>query len=181
MTLDRSNTVICIVDMQERLVRAMNPEVAERVTKNAAILAKGAKALGVPVLYTQQYTKGLGETVDELRAALEHPHIEKITFSCCRTDAFNEALGKLGARTVVLAGAETHVCVLQTALDLLDQGIDVHVAVDAVMSQRRLAWETALRQMERAGAVLTVVETLLFHWLERADTPEFKEVSRLVK
>ena len=181
MKLERAKTVVCVVDMQERLFQAMDREVARDVARNVAILVKGAKFLGVPVLCTQQYTKGLGETIAEVRAELDRPAIEKVTFSCCGTDAFNTALMGLGAKQVVLAGMETHVCVLQTALDLLARGYGVHVAVDAVMSRRKLAWETGLRHMEKAGAVMTLVETVLYQLLGRAGTDEFKAILSLVR
>lgn len=180
-TLDRERTVLSIVDIQERLVRAMDEQVYTDLAQNVIRLVKGAGILGVPVLTTQQYTKGLGETMPEIKEHLKEDHIEKTTFSSWGSEEYRDRLAELSAKSVVIVGMETHICVLQTTLDLIREGFAVHVVVDAVMSRKRLAWKTALNLMEKAGAVITVTETVLFQLLTRSDDPDFKEVSRLVK
>ncbi|MEJ7789725.1 MAG: isochorismatase family protein [Thermoleophilaceae bacterium] len=175
--LDRERTALVVVDVQE----AFRPAVREfdRVAKNAAVLVQGAKALGVPVIATEQYPHGLGETVPEVVEHLEagvRP-LEKTVFSAAGADGFDLA----GRDQVLLCGIEAHVCVSQTAHDLLDDGVEVHVARDAVTSRTEENAELGLRKMEGAGAVLTSVETALFELLGAAGTQEFKAVQRLVK
>lgn len=179
--LDRKTTALVVIDIQDRLIKAMPEEAAEKVTDNAARLIKGFNALGAKVLYSQQYTKGLGDTVPTLKELLKGEHIEKTSFSCCGVDAFVTALKEGGIKNVVLAGMETHVCVLQTALDLMDAGYGVHVAADAVCSRTRFNWKTGLRFMEKAGAMVTVTETALFQMVGGAGSPEFKEISAIIK
>jgi len=178
--LNKEDTALVVIDVQERLVAAMEQDIYEDMLDNTSKLVKGSNILNVPVFATQQYTKGLGDTVAELRADIED-YIEKVSFSCCGEQSFRDELKKTGAKTVVVAGMETHVCVLQTVLDLLDDGYNVHVAADAVCSRSDFNWEVALDMMSKAGAVITSSEAVLFMLLKRADTPEFKEISKLVK
>jgi nicotinamidase-related amidase len=175
-----SDAALLIVDAQERLARVMADR--ERVERNLVILVRLAKVLGVPVAVTQQYTKGLGATVDSVARELTHTEpMEKIHFSCCGEPGFSAYLRSLRRNTVILAGMETHVCVLQTALDLLEQGYVVHVPSDAVCSRDVRNHDLGIRYMERAGAIATSTETVAFQFLGRAGTPEFKEISALLK
>ena len=176
---EKASTALVIIDIQERLVKAMDDDVLKKVTENSLRLIKGANVLGVKTLYTQQYSKGLGDTIMTLKECLSGEHVEKTTFSCCGVPEFNDALK--GMKTVILAGMETHVCVLQTALDLIEAGYEVHIAADAVCSRSKFNWEHGLRFMEKAGAVITVTETVLFQLTKAAGTPEFKEISNIVK
>jgi nicotinamidase-related amidase len=175
MRLDPVHSVLCVIDVQERLVAAM-PE-AERVVARCRRLTEAARLLGVRPVLTEQYPRGLGPTVAPLATALPAP-IEKMTFSCMGAAAFATAV-PVGS-IAVLCGLETHVCVAQTALDLLASGRDVAVAVDAVTSRHAIDHEVALRQLERAGAVLTTTEAVLFEWCRTAEHPKFQEVRRLV-
>jgi nicotinamidase-related amidase len=175
--LDRRRTGLVVVDMQE----AFRPTVADfdSVAAAVATLVQGARALDLPILLTEQYPKGLGETVPEVAIHLPEgvKPIEKLTFSAVEADGF-----RLGDRDqALLCGVESHVCVNQTALDLLEKGVEVQVARDAVGSRTVDNWELGLHRMERAGAVLTSVETALFELLRRAGTEEFKRVQELVK
>lgn len=179
--LEKNTTALAVIDIQERLIKAMNEEVLGKVTANTARLIKGANVLGLKTLCTQQYTKGLGATIPELKELLKDEHIEKTDFSCCGEQSFVDALKNSGVKNVVLCGMETHVCVLQTALDLLNAGFGVHVAADAVCSRSKFNWHTGLNFMSKAGAVVTVTETVLFQLVKRAGTPEFKEISNIVK
>ena len=179
--LDRNSAQLVVVDVQEKLCRAMNPQVLEKLTGNISILLAAAAELGLPAVATEQYVKGLGETLPVLKEKLTAPSLEKMTFSCCGGDGFLETLAASGRRQVILTGMETHVCVLQTALELLAEGYAVHLVCDAVMSRRKENWETALATLTAAGAVLTTTEAVLFQLLRVAGSEEFKKLSKLVR
>lgn len=179
--LERDSAQLVVVDVQEKLCRAMDEKVLEKLTNNISILLDAAAEMGVPALATEQYVKGLGETVPSLKEKLCTPSLEKMTFSCCGGEGFMETLEKNGRRQVILVGMETHVCVLQTALELLSRGYVVHLVVDAVMSRRKQNWKTALQTMTQAGAVMTSTESVLFQLLRVAGTDEFKKLSKLVR
>ncbi|MGE4497825.1 MAG: hydrolase [Deferribacterales bacterium] len=179
--ISKQDTALVVVDVQERLVPAMDPKVYERIRNNIIKLIKGFKIIGSPVLVTQQYTKGLGSTVKEIADEAGEDYFEKVTFSCCGEKTFVEKLKNEGIKNVILTGMETHVCVLQTAVDLIANGFNVHVVADSVCSRAKFNWEIGLRYMEKAGAAVTVSETVLFQLLGAAGTPEFKEVSKLIK
>ena len=132
--LKKEETALAVIDVQKKLVVAMDPDIYADMLSNTQKLVKGANILGIPVLATEQYPKGLGETVDELSADTGKA-IEKVTFSCCGEDAFEAALRARNIKSVVITGMETHVCVLQTVLDLLEKGYSVHVVADAVCSR----------------------------------------------
>jgi len=177
--LDRARAALAVIDVQE----GFRPAVLdfEQVAANVAVLVQGAQALGLPVLVTEQYPRSLGETVPEVAARLgDIPRMEKVCFSALDADGFAAALGDERDQ-VVLCGIESHVCVNQTAEDLLAAGREVHVAQDAVSSRTAANRDLGLHKMERAGATLTSVETALFELLRAAGTPEFKEIQRLVK
>ena len=179
--LKRDDAVLVVVDIQKKLVKIMPEKPYEKILKNNIRLVKASKILNVPVLYTQQYTKGLGETVDELKELMDKEHVEKLTFSCCGENSFMNELKKLGKKSVLLTGMETHICVLQTAIDLLENGFNVFVVADAVCSRFKDNWKFGLEYMRQAGAKVTVTETVLFQLLERSDVAEFKEVQQLIK
>jgi len=176
MRLDPATSLLAIIDVQERLLAVM-PD-AERVVARAERLARAAALLDVRRILTEQYPQGLGTTPAAL-AGLLPAAPAKTTFSCCGCDAFTAALAA-DVSGVVLAGLETHICVAQTALDLLARGLAVFIAVDAVASRHVLDHEVALRRLEGAGAVLTTSEAVLFEWCRSAEHPRFKEVRTLV-
>ncbi|MEX2194874.1 MAG: hydrolase [Thermoleophilaceae bacterium] len=174
--LDRDRTALVVVDLQE----AFRPAVLdfERTTAAVATLALGARALGLPIVVSEQYPKGLGRTVGELDEPLEGIEpIEKVCFSAAAADGFDLA----GRDQALVCGIETHVCVSQTAHDLLDRGVEVHVVGDAVSSRTAENRELGLHKMEGSGAILTSVEAALFELVGAAGTDEFKQVQRLVK
>lgn len=180
MKLKASETVLVVVDVQERLARVMPRR--EQVEAAIRVLLRTAKLHDIPVIVTQQYTKGLGPTVEALAAELEGIEpVEKICFSSCGEEPFTRALDSLSRRKVILTGMEAHICVLQTALDLLDAGYTVHVPWDAVCSRIDGNRDAAMGFLERAGAFVTSSETAAFQILEKAGTPEFKEISSLLK
>ncbi len=175
-------TALVVVDVQEKLAAAMPPNVAADVIRNIVTLVETAKEFDMPVLATEQYPKGLGVTVKEIQDVLpSYEPIEKITFSCWRTLTFVKALEAASVQNVILAGMETHVCLLQTALDLLEQGYRVFVPADALSSRGKSNWRAGLRVMEQAGAVVGSTEMFLFQMLETAGTDRFKRLSRLVR
>ncbi len=179
-SLRRDESALVIVDVQERLAAVMDDR--EKVVANCLHLLEIARLLDMPVFLTEQYPKGLGQTVSEItRAVSGLKPIEKISFSCCGEPGFVEALSSSGRRKVVLAGMETHVCVLQTCVDLLDRGYTVHLVKDAVCSRTTGNYEAGIGFMRDSGAAVTTTETVLFQLLERAGTEEFKAISKRIK
>ena len=179
--LQRDKAVLVVIDVQEKLCRAMEPEVLSMLTANTSILLESAQELGLPVIATEQYVRGLGETVEALKSQLSAPALEKMSFSCCGDPKFVEALKATGRGQVIVTGMETHVCVLQTVLELLEEGFAVHVVRDAVMSRHEKNWLTGLDIMGAAGAVITSTEAVVFQLLKIAGTDEFKKLSKLVR
>ncbi len=177
MKLDSSRTALVVVDVQEAFAKAIPgfPEIVAATAK----LVQGAAATEVPVLVTEQYPQGLGATVAEVAEHLPEgaEPIEKVRFSAAEADGFDLA----GRGQALVCGIEAHVCVNQTVLDLLSQGLAVHVARDAAGSRTPENLELGLAKMEAAGAVITSVETALFELLGGSDHPAFKEVQALVK
>ncbi len=175
--LERARAALVVVDVQEAFRKAV-PEF-EHVAEQTARLVQGADAMGIPVVVTEQYPKGLGHTVpevaDHLPAGTEA--IEKVRFSAAEADGFDLE----GRDQAIVCGIETHVCVNQTVLDLLDEHVEVHVVGDAVGSRTDANRELGLHKAEQAGAVLTSVETALFELLGGSDAAEFREVQALVK
>jgi nicotinamidase-related amidase len=180
LKLERERAALVVVDVQE----GFRPAVLdfEQVAASTGVLVQGANVLGVPTLVTEQYPKGLGKTVPEVSQHLDGVSpIEKLCFSAADSDEFSRRLSETGRDQVLLCGIESHVCVNQTADDLLRRGLEVHVAQDAVSSRSDDNRRLGLHKMERAGAVVTSVETALFELLGAAGTPEFKQVQKLVK
>jgi nicotinamidase-related amidase len=178
--IDRRQSQMLIVDMQERLLPAIAD--AELVLKGCQRLTEAARRLGVPITVSEQYPQGLGTTVPGLN--LDATVLEKIEFSCTGNPALRDHLWRHraeGRHHVVIAGIEAHVCVLQTAIDLSAEGADVFVVADAVGSRSVASAQLALERMRQAGVVVVNTEMVLFEWLQRADTPEFKDLLSLIK
>ena len=175
--LDRARAALVVVDVQEAFRKALDD--FEEVAAATETLVRGAEALGVPVVVTEQYPKGLGRTVDRIANALPEGNepLEKVRFSAAEADGFDLA----GRDQALVCGIETHVCVNQTVLDLLRGGVGVQVATDAVGSRTPLNKALGLERMKDAGAAMTSVETALFELLGGSDAAEFKEVQALVK
>jgi nicotinamidase-related amidase len=178
MQMSTLDTGLLVIDVQEKLV----PKIAgaAALVRNIGFLLDAAKVLELPVQATEQYPRGLGSTVAELLPHLpERP--EKVAFSSCAVPAVVQTFHRLARPKVVLAGIETHVCVLHTALDLLAADFRVFIPVDAVGARYGLDHDTALRRLEQAGAVLTTTEGCAFEWMGGANHPRFREISRLVQ
>jgi nicotinamidase-related amidase len=180
MRILEKETVGLIIDMQERLYPHVQEH--EQLTKNTTILIEGLKAIGIKILVTEQYTKGLGFTIEPLKSLLNDiEFVEKQAFSCCDEPAFYEELSLTGARSVVVAGIESHVCVLQTAIDLLANGYTPVIVEDCVSSRNPNDKKIAIERMRREGAIITTYESLLFELLRQSGTDSFRKISKLVK
>lgn len=179
--LDRNDAVLVVIDIQEKLCRVMDQKVLERLVRNVGILQTAAHELTIPVIGTEQYVRGLGELLPEIKGCIADPTIEKLSFGCCGEPAFLDRIRSLGRRQVIVAGMEAHICVLQTVLGLLDAGYVVHLVRDAIMSRRKENWKAACEIAASAGAVVTTTEAALFQLLRTAGTAEFKKLSPLVR
>jgi len=179
--LNGEKAVLVVVDVQEKLAPVMNADLYAQLLEHANLLIAGFKALDLPIIATEQYSKGLGHTVSELDQATEQCRIEKMTFSCCGEESFIAALEATGAKQVVIVGIETHVCVFQTVLDLLDRGYVVHLVRDAVSSRFQGDYENAISTAAHAGAVITTTEMTLFQLVKGSGTADFKAISKLVR
>jgi hypothetical protein len=162
----------------------MPKEPLERVTKNTRMLIEAARVLAVSVLVSEQYPRGLGPTIPEIRQIVISrgiPVIDKLDFDAAAEPKIAREIGRLAPRSVVVVGMEAHVCVFQTARELVRRGFDVHVVSDAVVSRSEENRLAGLALAERAGATVTVAEAVVFDWVGRAGTPAFRAVSKLVK
>jgi nicotinamidase-related amidase len=178
--LRRDGTALLVVDVQERLWPAMRNR--QRLVDRIVVMIRGCRLLGISIFLTEQYPKGLGQTLQVIQEGLgQMDPLIKMTFSCCGLSELAANLKEKGIQQVVVVGIESHVCVLQTALDLLSLGFQVHVPRDAVSSRHEEDQRTALQRMAREGVVVTTVEMTLFELLKTAQAPEFKEISKLVK
>jgi nicotinamidase-related amidase len=178
LLMSRDDTALLVVDIQDKLLPLIPDEA--RIVWNTRRLVDAARILELPVGATEQYPQGLGPTRAELAERLgEIP--SKLTFSCGGCALVFEQFAAQNRHKILVTGIEAHVCVQQTALDLLANGYHVYVAVDAVGSRNALDQQTALQRMDSAGVTLTTTEAALFEWCEVAGTPEFKEISRLVR
>jgi nicotinamidase-related amidase len=179
---ERKSTALVVIDVQDRFM----PVIFEmgRVAENCSKLVKALKILKVPVVFTEQYPQGLGQTIPDLAVLMEDKPLEKIEFSCFKNKAFKERLYKLrksGVKQLVLCGIEAHVCVLQTALDAIDKGYEVYVVEDAVSSRKRTDWQTAMDRLQQSGAYRVSTEMIIFQLMEKAGTEEFKKVQEIIK
>ena len=180
MKIKKADAVGLVVDIQERLFPHIFEH--EQLQENAVKLIRGLRILDVPLLVTQQYTKGLGPTIPAIDQALEHyTPVEKLTFSCCGAPGLMESLEQLGRKQVILFGIETHVCVLQTTLDLLEQGYQPVLIEDCVSSRKLNDKLVAVERMRSEGAIISTYESILFELSGIAGTDTFKAISKLVK
>ncbi|HEU4949403.1 MAG TPA: isochorismatase family protein [Candidatus Deferrimicrobiaceae bacterium] len=182
--LNREDAVLVVVDVQERLVPAIDRELYERSLKNFKIVLEAAGTLGLPIVLTEQYPKGLGRTVSPVLQALEgkaYERIEKVAFSCGRDERFLAAIAKTVRHQVILVGMETHVCVYQTSVDLINAGYEVFVLDDAVSSRFPHNYSSGIASLRDAGAVVISTETAVFQMMKVAGTPEFKKISSLLR
>ena len=181
--LDPADTMFLIIDVQTNLAAAMKKEVISIVEDNINIIIKGSRELNIPILCTEQYRKGLGPTLDSIvkNIGTDFKPIEKLSFSACGEAAFQDLCKDINKRYVMISGIESHVCVLQTTLDLLAQGHTVHIISDAVCSRYKNDWKNALEFLRGAGAIISTTEIAVFQLLQKAGTPTFKVISPMFK
>ena len=184
MLLEAQRSVLIVIDLQKKLVPAIDK--GDQVVANAGKLLAGAGRLGVPVLVSEQYPKGLGVTVDEIAAKLpnESKTVAKLTFSAARSADFSRDLSAMragGRDQMVVCGTETHVCVLQTVADLLAEELPVYLVTDASGSRAENNRRAGVARMASLGAQCVTSEMVLFEWLEAAGSDDFKELSKLIK
>lgn len=178
--LDIENCSLVIVDVQGKLAQIMHEK--ETLFKNIQILIKTAKILKIPILWCQQVPKALGPTVPEIAELLSDVEpINKSSFSCCGDEHFNRKLNELNRNQVLICGIETHVCVYQTAVDLVRKGFYVNIISDAVSSRTKKNRKIALKRIAADGAKISSVEIALFELLKTAEHPNFKEIAKLIK
>jgi len=180
MRISKNESVAVIVDIQERLFPHIYKH--KELEINVNILIQGLQLLQVPILVTQQYTKGLGKTIPAISAILKSNHfIEKITFSCCDESNFMTEINRLNKKFVIVAGIETHVCVLQTVLDLIDNGFIPVIVEDCVSSRKENDKKMAIERMRQVGGLITTYESLLLELCRVAGSEVFKDISGLIK
>ena len=183
MLCDASQSRLLIIDEQERLLGAMADKPRAQVLKNSAILLQAAQALSVPVIRSEQYPRGLGATDSSIESQLTEDtlKIEKTAFSCCAVAEVAELTHQQVLPQWIIAGIETHVCVLQTALQLQAAGQQVFVVSDACCSRKKAHHKNALQRLSQAGVIVTNTESVLFEWLRDAKHPQFKTLSKLIQ
>lgn len=177
------DSLLLIVDVQEKLTTVMPDKVVNRLRRNAGLLLQAASLFDVPVIATEQYPKGLGKLEDGLTALLPQGSsvYEKTAFSCLAAEGLTKQLSDSGRKQIIITGVEAHICVLQTALELADQDYIVFVVGDAVCSRNRENYENALQRLRHAGIVVIDSESVLFEWVKDAGHEHFKAISKLVQ
>jgi hypothetical protein len=180
MRITTENTIGVIIDIQERLFPAMFDK--EKLLKNCLTLIHGLAELNVPQIVTQQYSKGLGDTLYEIKTAItDFEFIEKRNFSCCDELSFAEKLNDIGAKNIIVCGIESHVCVLQTAVDLKDAGLNPIVVMDCVSSRTKENLELAKERFRHEGIMMASYESILFELTRSSTDSAFRAISKLVK
>ncbi len=174
-------SLLVVVDFQEKLFPSIDEGFKKRILEGLPKLIESAKILGIPVIYTEQYPKGLGKTVGEIGKHLDGKAIEKRSFSCFGSQKFMDAVLESSARYLIIAGIETHICVNQTVFDALDMGYTPILVEDCSGSRRTSDHETALRKMENGGVLIESSEMVIYEWLESAGNVRFKKILELVK
>lgn len=177
--IDKEKTVFVLVDIQEKFIPVIKD--VNKVISNSNILAKSSEILNIPLIVTEQYPKGLGNTSERISLPDKNYLIEKISFSCFGSEEFVKKIEELNIDSIVLFGIEAHVCILKTALDALKNNLDVYVVADAISSRTVENKAIGIERMRQSGVFIVSTETLLFQLLEKAGTEEFKSISKLLK
>ena len=175
----KENTALIIIDVQERLLPVIDD--GDEMIRQVNILIDGARILGIPILFTEQYPKGLGSTCAQVHKESDDRVMEKISFSCLGNEFFKKELKSLNVDHLILAGAETHICVLNTALDALEEGYTVHLVADAVSSRTPFNRQHGIERLRQSGVFVCTTEMILFQLLQEAGTDMFKKISHLIK
>ncbi len=178
--LNREKTGLLVIDVQEKLMQVMGQK--QRIIDNIIKLLHLSTLFNFPVILTEQYPKWLGSTVHEIKEFLPaYEPINKLHFNCCEVDAFNDRLDAEGLRNIIVTGVESHICVFQTCVSILEKGYKVHVPQDAVHSRTDDNWRVGLELMKKAGALITSTETVIYQILGKAGTREFKKMLKILK
>lgn len=179
---EAKHSQLVVIDIQERLVAAMPVKPRQQTLHNTALLSQAANTLKIPIVHTEQYPKGLGTTEEVVRTHLADVEtIEKTCFSCCAAEGFITAVSLAQRQQIILCGMESHVCVLQTAIELQQAGYQVFVVEDAVCSRHKQNHKNALARLRQSGVIVTNTESVIFEWLRDAAHPDFKTLSRLLR
>ncbi len=188
MQLKKEESVLLIIDIQVKLAAVMPEKIMKKSIKNCQILLEAARRMGIPVVVSEQYPKGLGETIPELSESLSQiddlSRVEKLDFSVCAAEGFSEIAGRhkeAGRSSWIVAGMETHICVYQSARALIEAGNQVHLPVDALISRRTHNYQVGLGLSEKCGALLSSTETIVMDLLSRAQGDDFKAISKLIR
>ena len=181
MRITKEDSTGLIIDVQQKLYPFIHEN--EELTNNICRLTNGLKELNIPIIVTEQYSKGLGNTIIQIQETLgdEYKHLEKMSFSCCGLDEFNTKLKDSGKKNVIVAGIESHVCVLQTVIDLFEKGYQPVLVEDCVSSRNPNDKKISIERMRNEGAIITTYESILFELLAVSGTKEFKAISKIVK
>lgn len=177
--VNTKDTALLVIDIQERLMPVIHEK--DKILIEVNRLIKGTEALNLPIIVTEQYPRGLGKTCQEIELPEGVEPVEKISFSCMQSDGVLDQLKEKGIRSLILCGAETHICVLNTALEALDAGFEVHVVADAVSSRTPANKQLGLERMKQSGAFIVSVEMIMFQLLDEAGNNTFKAISKLIK
>ncbi len=180
---DRDDSVVVMIDIQPRLTVVMPSKVLARLQRNSGLLLRAAGQMDIPVIATEQYPQGLGKIEDEILKLMPDGGtcIEKTCFSCTGVENFMTTLKATGRKQVILLGMEAHVCVYQTAVELLQQGYATFVVIDGVCSRQRENYETGIARLRQAGVIVCDTESVLFEWLRDSKHPDFKLISSLLR
>lgn len=178
--LDRKESLLLIIDVQEKLVNTLDKDI---VVKRTATLAQAAKIMEIPTILTEQYSKGLGKTVTPVAQCIAKttPVVEKSAFSAIKEKGFMDILKSFNKKQIVICGIETHICVHQTASDLIELGYEVYIAKDACASRGKYEFKQGIEMMQSNGAKISCLEIILFEWLRSSKNPYFKEIQALIK
>lgn len=181
MRILKDESLFLAIDFQERLIPAMNE--SEELVENTKKLFSGIKAHEIPMVFSQQYTKGLGMTIPELTEIVgeEFKYYDKVAFSCVEDETIYSEIKKYNKKTIIVAGIESHICVLQTVIDLIDEGYNVVVVSDCVRSRKDNDMKMALKRAEYEGAILSTYESVLFELTREAGSDLFKTISKIIK
>lgn len=178
--LSREQSVLVVVDLQKSLLKTI--KVGQEIADNIKLLVQVAQTLEVPILYTTQNAEKLGGVIPELETLVgDTPVMDKLCFSCAGSDEFMKQLQSLGRAQIVLAGIEAHICILQTALDLVKAGYTIHTPYDAIASRQKRDWKYALLRLSHSGVIVSSVESVIYEWLQEAGTDLFRSVLPLLK
>ncbi len=181
MDLRRDNCMLVVIDMQEKLCKVMKN--LERTTKNIRLLIEAANEFNIPMIYTEQYPKGLGETIEPLKSLLEKynaKRFDKMSFSALKIDEIKQEIENSSKKTIILTGIESHICVLSTAIDLKNAGYDVVIAKDGTTSREDEFYSTAMDFYNGQNIAVIPAETIVFYWIEFAGTESFKKLQKII-